>query len=146
MHGVELMQQFLHSIEDRTGYANGLSTILTDGWTELNQNTMVQQIRNASLNGQNSEIDDHWVVDGSYIRANLISVGYTFHKNILSKLNLNACRVFTSIDNAFVIHSKQFKGYDPEATTWGNNQWGQNIFFFQYPKPTTFTLGINVKF
>ena len=144
--GVEIMQQFIHSIEDRTGYANGLSTILYDGWTESNQNTMIQQIRNAPLNGQNSEVDDHWVVDASYIRGSLFSLGYTFNEIFLEKIKLNSCRLFANVDNAFVIHSKDFKGYDPEATSWGDNQWGQNIFFFQYPKPTTVTFGMNVKF
>lgn len=144
--GVEIMQQFFHSTEDRTGYANGLATILYDGWTESNQNTMVQQIRNAPLNGQNSEVDDHWVVDGSYLRGNLISLGYTFDNSLLSRVGFKSCRVYTSVDNLFVLHSDDFKGYDPEATSWGGNQWGQNIFFFQYPKPTTVTFGVNVKF
>jgi TonB-dependent starch-binding outer membrane protein SusC len=145
-YGVEVMQQFLHSVEDRTGYANGLATILYEGWTESNQNTMVQQIRNASLNGQNSEVDDHWVVDGSYLRGNLISLGYTFSGNILGNTGINSLRMYLSADNLFVIHSDNFKGYDPEATSWGGNQWGQNIFFFQYPKPTTLTFGVNVRF
>jgi hypothetical protein len=140
------MQQFFHSTEDRTGYANGLSTILTDGWTETNQNTMVQQIRNAPLNGQNSEVDDHWIANGSYLRGNLFSLGYTFKKELLEKIRLNSFRIYASLDNAFVLHSKDFKGYDPEATSWGDDQWGQNIFFFQYPKPITVTLGLNVRF
>ncbi len=144
--GVEIMQQFFHSTEDRTGYANGLSTILYDGWTEDNQNTMVQQIRNATLNGQNSEVDDHWVCDGSYLRGNLISLGYNFSDKLMNRVGIRSCRIYTSVDNLFVIHSKDFKGYDPEATSWGSNQWGQNIFFFQYPKPTTVTFGVNVKF
>ncbi len=144
--GIEVMQQFFHSTEDRTGYANGLSTILYDGWTEENQNTMVQQIRNAPLNGQNSEVDDHWVVDGSYLRGNLISLGYNFGQEFLGNTGLKSARVFASVDNLFVLHSDDFKGYDPEATSWGGNQWGQNIFFFQYPKPTTVTFGVNVKF
>ena len=146
VYGVDILQQFLHSIEDRSGIANGLRSTLYDSWTETNQNTPVQQIRNAAYSGQNSEIDDHWVADGSYIRANLISLGYTFDNEVLSNLNLNSLRVYGSVQNAFLIHSKDFKGYDPEASSWGGDQWGQNIFFFQYPRPRTFTLGISVLF
>lgn len=146
VYGVDIMQQFLHSTEDRTGLANGLSSILYDSWTEDNQNTMVQEIRNAPLAGQDSELDSHWVVDGSYIRGNLISVGYSFNPEVLNSLGLRSLRVNASVQNAFVIHSKDFKGYDPEATSWGGEQWGQNIFFFQYPKPRTFSLGVNVQF
>jgi TonB-dependent starch-binding outer membrane protein SusC len=76
----------------------------------------------------------------------LISLGYTFDGSFLARTGLKSCRVFTSVDNLFVLHSDDFKGYDPEATSWGGDQWGQNIFFFQYPKPTTVTFGVNVKF
>ena len=145
VYGVEVVQQFLHSTEDRTGYASGLETILTEGWTEQNQNTMVQEIRNAPLNGQSSELDSHWVVDGSYIRGNLISLGYTFDQSKLVEWGVSNLRLVASVENAFVIHSDDFKGYDPESSSWGGN-WGQNIFFFQYPKPRTFTLGVNLRF
>ena len=145
VYGVEVVQQFLHSTEDRTGYASGLETILTEGWTEQNQNTMVQEIRNAPLNGQSSELDSHWVVDGSYIRGNLISLGYTFDQSKLVEWGISNLRLVASVENAFVIHSDDFKGYDPESSSWGGN-WGQNIFFFQYPKPRTITLGVNLRF
>ncbi|SKB29039.1 TonB-linked outer membrane protein, SusC/RagA family [Parapedobacter luteus] len=144
--GVDILQQFMHSMEDRTGLSNGLKTTLYDSWTENNQNTMVQQIRNAPYSGQNSEVDDHWVADGSYLRGNLISLGYNFGSVALNKLNLKGFRVYASVQNAFLVKSKEFKGYDPEATSWGGNQWGQNIFFFQYPNPRTFTLGTSFQF
>lgn len=144
--GVDIMQQFYHSTEDRSGIANGLATILYNGWTEQNQNTMVQEIRNQSYAGQNSQVDSHWVVNGSYLRGNLFSLGYSFTESMLENMGLNSLRVYASLENAFVIHSDDFQGYDPEATSWGDNQWGQNIFFFQYPKPRTFTLGCSLKF
>ena len=144
--GVEIMQQFYHSVEDRSGIANGLASILRRGWTEKNQNTPVQEIRNQSYAGQNSHVDSRWVVDGSYIRGNLFALGYTFNPESLGRAGLNYLRLYVTLENAFVIHSKDFQGYDPEATSWGGNQWGQNIFFFQYPKPTTFTFGLNLKF
>lgn len=146
VYGVDVLQQFLHSVEDRTGIANTLRTSLHDSWTENNQNTNIQQIRNAAYSGQNSEIDDHWVADGSYIRGNLISLGYTFDRELISRYNMNNLRIYTSVQNAFLIMSDEFKGYDPESSSWGGNQWGQNIFFFQYPRPRTFTLGVSVQF
>lgn len=146
VYGVDILQQYFHSTEDRSGIANGLRTILYDSWTEENQNTMIQEIRNQAYAGQNSEIDDHWVADGSYLRGNLISLGYSFDPTLASKLSLRNLRIYASVQNAFVVHSDEFKGLDPEATSWGNEQWGQNIFFFQYPRPTTYTLGASVQF
>lgn len=146
VYGVEILQEFYHSTEDRSGIANGLKTILTEGWTPENQNTMVQEIRNQAYGGQNSELDSRWVADGSYLRGNLFSLGYNFNPEKFGALNLSRLRIYASVANAFVIHSKDFQGYDPESTSWEGQQWGQNIFFFQYPKPRTFTLGLNVQF
>jgi TonB-linked SusC/RagA family outer membrane protein len=143
---VDILQQFFHSTEDRTGLASGLASTLYDAWTEENQNTMVQQIRNGVYSGQNSEVDSHWVTDGSYIRGNLISLGYTFNDVMAKSKGLKNLRVYGNVQNAFLIHSKDFKGYDPEASSWEGNQWGQNIFFFQYPRPRTFTLGLSLQF
>jgi len=144
--GVDILQQFFHSMEDRTGYSNGLKRTLYDSWTEDHQNTMIQQIRNGPYSGQNSEVDDHWVANGSYLRANAISIGYNFGAQQLSEIGLKNWRVYASVQNAFLITSDSFMGYDPEATSWEGDQWGQNIFFHQYPRPRTFTLGTSFQF
>lgn len=144
--GVDVLQQYTHSIEDRFGLSNGLTTILYDGWRPDNTNTLVQAIRNAPITGQSTEVDSRWVCDGSYLRGSLIQLGYTFDSKTLKALKLSNLRAYFNIDNAFLITSKDFKGYDPEGTSQGDNQWGQNMIFFQYPKPRTFTFGLNVTF
>jgi TonB-linked SusC/RagA family outer membrane protein len=159
--GVEILQQYSHSAEDRFGYTSGLASILTEGYNGTNPNTMVQAVRNANLSGQNSELDSRWVCDGSYLRAGVIQLGYNFGKPALQSLHLASLRVYASVNNAFVLTSKDFRGLDPEGTshTASNfrmleaastsqdaGQWGQNMFFFQYPKPRTFILGLNLTF
>ena len=144
--GSDIMQQFLHTAEDRMALTNGLRIQLTDAWTESNQNTMYQRLRHQPLAGQNTQADSHWIVDGSYLRGNLIQLGYTFDPSAISSIGLNSLRITASVENAFVIHSKEFKGYDPEATSWGGNIHAQNIFFYQYPRPRTFSLGARLQF
>jgi TonB-linked SusC/RagA family outer membrane protein len=147
--GVDVYQQFMHSTEDRFGITNGLRTILTDAWTPTNTNTEVQAIGSASGNFggvQTTKADSRWVCDGSYLRLNLIQLGYTFDAPVLKKLKLSALRAYVNVSNVFVLHASDFMGYDPEATSNPNDRWGQNIFFFQYPKPRTFTLGLNITF
>jgi len=145
VYDVDILQQATHSTEDRTGIANGLRTILTQGWTPNNQDTQVQQIRNQATSGQNSQVDSHWVADGSYLRGNLFTLGYTLPTDFVNSLGIKTLRVYGSLDNAFVIQSDSFQGYDPEGSS-NDNQFGQNIFFFQYPRPRTYTLGFNFKF
>lgn len=144
--GADIMQQFLHTAEDRMALTNGLRTQLTNAWTESNQNTMYQRIRHQPLAGQNTQADSHWIVDGSYLRGNLIQLGYTFDPSVVTRLGLASLRVTASVENAFVIHSSDFKGHDPEATSWGGNIHAQNIFFYQYPRPRTFSLGARLQF
>ncbi|MDR1331003.1 MAG: SusC/RagA family TonB-linked outer membrane protein [Tannerella sp.] len=144
--GVDILQQYFHSGEDRFGYTSGLATILTEGYNGTNPNTMVQAVRNANLSGQSSELDSHWVSDGSYLRGNVIQLGYSLGRSALNAIHISNLRVYASVNNAFVIHSSDFLGLDPEGTSQGDNQWGQNMFFFQYPKPRTWTLGVNVTF
>lgn len=146
---VDIWQLTFHSLEDRAGIANGLRTILYDGWTPTNQNTMVQQIRHAGAAGgkvgQDSRADSHWVSNGAYLRGNLIQVAYVFPSKIVDKMGLKGLRVNLGIQNAFVIHSKDFKGYDPEGST-STNRFMQNMMFYQYPSARTYTMGLNFSF
>lgn len=144
--GSDIMQQFLHTAEDRQALTNGLATQLYNAWTPDNQDTMYQRIRHQPLSGQNTQADSHWIVDGSYIRGNLIQLGYTFEQDVLDRIGLTDLRVTASLQNAFVIHDKDFKGYDPEASSWQGNIHAQNIFFYQYPRPRTASLGISLQF
>ncbi len=144
-YGADIMQQTLATAEDRQALTNGIATQLYDAWTPNNQNTMIQQIRHTVLSGQNLQPDSHWIVDGSFLRGNLFALGYTFNQNVLSMLGLNQLRINASVENAFVIHSDEFQGYDPESSTWSGN-FGQNIFFYEYPKARTFTIGVNARF
>ena len=148
VYDVDILQQALHSTEDRSGKANGLRTILTQGWTPQNQNTQVQQIRNQTTSSQNSTVDSRWVADGSYLRGNLFVLGYTLPEKLVAPWGINNLRVYGSLDNAFVVQSDTFQGYDPEGSSYNSNdnQFAQNIFFFQYPRPRTFTLGLNLNF
>jgi hypothetical protein len=88
-------------------------------------------------------MDDWWVEDGSFIRGQNFVLGYSLPATHLAKLGLQRARLYGSVQNLFVI--SDYTGYDPEATTFGGSL-TQNIEFFQYPKPRTFNLGVNVSF
>ncbi|MDM1293671.1 TonB-dependent receptor [Sphingobacterium sp. N143] len=146
--GVEIMQQFFHSTYDRFGITNGLKEILTDAYNGSNPNTMEQAIylTNGGHRGQDSNVDDAWIADGSYLRVNLIQVGYTFTPEALKKIGLSRLRLYANANNPFLFTSSDFKGYDPESTSQGEGKFGQNMTFFAYPRAKTFSLGVNVTF
>jgi len=145
VYGVDCWQLFTHSTEDRTGIANSTKTALYDAWTPTHQNTMVQQIRQQNYSGQNSNADSRWVCNGSYLRGNMIQLGYTIDSKQLKKWNMKKLRLNVSVNNAFLLNSKDFRGYDPEASS-NTNRFGQNVFFFEYPRSRDYSLGLNVSF
>ena len=147
--GVETMQQFYHSTYDRFGITNGLSNILYDAYNGSNPETMQQAIYlcNSGHAGQDTTIDDSWIANGSYLRLNMLQLGYTFDSAVAKKIGLAGLRVYASGNNLFLITSKDYNGYDPEGTSQGSsNQFGQNMVFFSYPRARTYTFGVNVTF
>ena len=147
VYGVETMQQFYHSTYDRFGITNGLKEILTDAYDGSNPSTMQQAIylSNGGHAGQDTNVDSQWVVDGSYLRVNLIQLGYTFQADAVKKLGISSLRIYGSANNPWLITSKDFKGFDPESTSQGDgNKFGQNMTFFSYPRAKMFTFGLNV--
>ena len=146
--GVETMQQFYHSTYDRFGITNGLSNILYDAYNGSNPETMQQAIYlcNSGHAGQDTTIDDSWIANGSYLRLNMLQLGYTFDSAVAKKIGLAGLRVYVSGNNLFLITSKDYNGYDPEGTSQGDNKFGQNMTFFSYPRARTYTFGVNVTF
>ena len=146
--GADIMQEFYHSTVARF-LTNGLDRLYEEAWhPTLNLGGVEQAIRlNNFGQGANNQADDDWVCDGSYLRCNMIQIGYTFDKKLIEKIGLSALRVYANVNNLFLITSSDYLGYDPDnSTRLGDNNWGANRQFFSYPRPRTFTLGLNLTF
>jgi TonB-linked SusC/RagA family outer membrane protein len=147
VQGVNTAATFKHSSEDRQTIANSLKTVL-GAWTPDHQNTMVSQVRNYKF-AQNSHFDTWWVEDGSFIRGQNMTLGYTLPEAAVRRMKLTKVRIAASVQN-FFLHTK-YTGYDPEVDTfnssYGNNPaFSQNLDFFSYPRPMTYNLGLSVGF
>lgn len=79
-------------------------------------------------------LSDYYVENGSFLRMDNITLGYTFPKWLDGKASL---RLFTGCQNAFII--TKYSGLDPEV---GNNGFDNTI----YPRQRQFLFGANVKF
>lgn len=146
--GVEVMQEFFHSTEGRF-LTSGIDRLYQEAWhPTLNPDGKAQAIRLANFGmGSNANADDTWVADGSYLRGNLFQLGYTFTPIAIRKAGLSSLRLYANVNNAFLITSSEYLGYDPDnSSRLGDNKWGANRQFFTYPRPRTFTFGVNVTF
>jgi TonB-linked SusC/RagA family outer membrane protein len=146
--GAEIMQEYFHSTEGRF-LTSGLDRLYQEAWhPTLNPNGTAQAIRLANFGqGSNANADDTWLADGSYLRVNLIQLGYTFKPEVIRKIGLSALRLYAGVNNAFLFTSSDYLGYDPDASSrLGGNKWGTNRQFFTYPTPRTVTFGLNITF
>ncbi len=81
---------------------------------------------------------DRFIEDGSFIRLQNITLGYTFNTDRFNKL-----RLYVSADNLFVLTS--YSGYDPEVNTFASGRVpSMGIDYTNYPRARTFTVGLNI--
>jgi TonB-linked SusC/RagA family outer membrane protein len=138
-YGNDVLDMSTHSAEDRVGIANSYKSVL-NAWTPQNQNTPIAAIRDTRA-GYVTNVDTRWVQDGSFVRGRNLLVGYTFPTDFTQKLRLGRLRVYATVQNFFLI--TDYRGNDPEVTTYAN-AFAQGQTFFDYPKPTTYLLGLNI--
>ncbi|MFZ6009448.1 MAG: SusC/RagA family TonB-linked outer membrane protein [Bacteroidota bacterium] len=138
-YGNDVLNQTLHSAEDRQAIANSYSSVL-NAWTPEHQNTPIAAIRDTRA-GYVTNVDTHWVEDGSFLRGKNLLIGYSLPASLTDRLHVERFRVYGSVQNFFL--ATKFTGNDPEVTTYGN-PFAQGQTFFDYPKPTVYMLGLSV--
>lgn len=147
VQGINTAATFKHSSEDRQTLANSLKTVL-NAWTPDHQTGMVAQVRSYKFT-QDSHFDTWWVEDGSFIRGQNFTLGYSLPSTTLTRSHINKFRIYASVQNLFII--TKYTGYDPEVDTYNttvgqNNAFSQNLDFFSYPRPRVWNLGVQVGF
>jgi TonB-linked SusC/RagA family outer membrane protein len=145
MYGNDVMMMNLHPSEDRQALANSYTSVL-DAWTPTNQNTMIAEIRDTRA-GYVTNVDTQWIKNGSFLRGKNAMLGYTFPKLKTDKLQLSRLRVYGSVQNFFLLVEDKIVG-DPETAPTnqgnGNSAFSQGMIWHNYPKPTTYMLGLQV--
>ncbi len=139
--GNDILNMTTHSGEDRQGIANSYKTVL-EAYDPVkgNNNAEIAAIRDTRA-GYVTNVDTRWVQDGSFIRGRNLLLSYNFPSEVYERLRLNRLRVYASVQNFMLI--TDYRGNDPEVTTYGN-AFAQGQTFFDYPKPTLYTFGINI--
>lgn len=74
--------------------------------------------------------------DISNTRVGFITLGYTLPSNILDKLKIEGLRIYTTVQNPFII--TDYDGWDPDSA--GRNSWGASYL------SRTYMLGLNLNF
>ncbi len=84
----------------------------------------------------------YFIEDGSFLRCNDITIGYTVPNNIMKKIGLTKARFYVSATNLFIITG--YSGYDPEVDIQTGLTCGMD--YNRYPRSRGFVFGTNITF
>lgn len=120
--------------------AGNLVTNMTQ-LAEMNKNTTMWSPYTSKY------IFSDWAVeDGSFLRLNTLSLGYTLPTSLVKKAGINNLRFYVTAYNVFCLTS--YSGFDPEVSTSRRN--GSNLTpgvdYSAYPKSRQFVVGLNLNF
>lgn len=85
-----------------------------------------------------------YVEDGSFLKINNISLGYTLPKTLTSKIKLSNVRFYATGYNLYTW--TKYSGYDPEVNTYSNNGLTPGIDWGAYPSAISLVFGANITF
>jgi TonB-linked SusC/RagA family outer membrane protein len=134
---------------DRFKYIDAAGNQVTD-LVELGKLNANAKLWSPFSMGNAAPVLHSWAIeDGSFLRLNNVTLGYSLPKRWISGLSMTKVRIYTTVYNAFIWTN--YTGYDPEVSATRNSGANANamtpgVDFSGYPKARTYTVGINVNF
>ncbi|WP_133524665.1 SusC/RagA family TonB-linked outer membrane protein [Flavobacterium sp. 245] len=98
----------------------------------------------ADASNTNLLISDRYVEDGSYLRIQNITLGYSLPQDVISKYKISRLRLYGSAQNLYTF--TDYSGYDPEIGSFNQNVLLSGIDNGRYPVARTFLVGLNLEF
>ena len=92
------------------------------------------------LVNQNLLQSDYLIEDGSFLRIQNVTLGYTFPKVSF----LRSLRIYATAQNLLTITG--YSGYNPEVNSQGQSNLQLGVDYNAYPTARSFILGVNIGF
>lgn len=114
--------------------------IAPDQLSALNANATIWQ----PLKSAGAFYPHSWAIeDGSFLRINNLTVGYSLPAKSIAKLKMDKLRFYFTANNLAVF--TKYTGYDPEVSV-RNNPLTPGLDYSAYPKSRSFIFGVNASF
>ena len=95
--------------------------------------------------GVNKAIFSDWAVeDGSFLRLQSATIGYTLPQKWTMKIKMQKLRVYVTGTNLFCL--TKYSGYDPEVDTRRKTPLTPGVDCSAYPKSRGYVVGVNITF
>jgi TonB-dependent starch-binding outer membrane protein SusC len=132
----------LNSMKDRFTNINAAGQRVTDPkeLAALNENAKIW----TPVRVQRWWLHSWAVEDGTYLRFNNITLGYSLPKSVINKIKISTFRVFATVNNLATLTS--YSGYDPDVTARRTDPLTPGVDFAAYPRSRTWVFGANVTF
>jgi hypothetical protein len=111
-------------------------------WTPTNTGATIPVFESASNFSTNTQSNSFYVENGSYLRMQNVTLGYTFPAGMLDRLKMTKFRFYVSTNNLFTI--TKYSGLDPAVGGAADTNFGIDVG--NYPVTRSYTLGVNVGF
>ena len=140
VEGNDILNSNRFELESGNGKSNAAIEML-DRWTPTNPSNKYPR---ANRNTDYLRMSDRYLEDGSYIRLQLVSLGYELPSGLTEKVGVDRARIYVTGKNLLTI--TDYTGFDPEVGRFGNSNIRQGYDLGGYPTARTFLVGINLNF
>jgi hypothetical protein len=150
-----------NKIEYTTGYRSGnyrnMTTEMADGkrWTNIDAEgkLVTDMAQLAAMNATTTmwspymnsfRLTDWAIEDGSFLRLNTLTLGYTLPDNLMKRVGITSLRFYATAYNVFCLTN--YSGFDPEVSTIRRTGLTPGVDYSAYPKSRQFVIGLNLNF
>jgi TonB-linked SusC/RagA family outer membrane protein len=119
------------------------STDVLDRWTPEHTNgTIPRIVAGDNVSNGSTIVSSQNIEKGDFLRFRNISLGYAIPRTILDKLKISNARIYSSVQNAFLI--TKYSGFDPEIESNGNTTTAAGVDRNSVGQARTITFGLNI--
>lgn len=119
-----------------------ISERVKNSWSPENRGATTPIFESASNFSTNTQSTSFYVEDGSYLRLQNVTLGYTLPTATLNRLRMTKLRFFVSANNLFTLTG--YEGLDPSVGGAVDTSFG--IDLGNYPITRSYTIGVNLGF
>jgi hypothetical protein len=119
-----------------------ISERVKDSWTTTNTGATIPVFESASNFSTNTQSSSFYVENGSYLRLQNVTLGYTFPASLLDRFRLTKFRLYLGANNLFTISG--YQGLDPAVGGAADTNFGIDVG--NYPVTRSYTAGVNIGF
>ncbi len=149
-HGNEIFN-YVKYYTDMRVFVGGISTrVLYDSWTPSKTDAKLPQLGIGPNSGftdfATGKSNSFYVEHGSYLRAKVLQLGYTFPKRITDRAKVGNARIYLQATNLFTITN--YSGPDPDLNLLNNDNTDTYIGVDRtgFPNPKEILVGLSLSF